>query len=310
MSLPRATGHPDYSSAGTSKFIPEIWSGKLLVKFYEATVLSEITNTDYEGEIKGHGDKVIIRTIPSISIKDYVKGQKLTYETPESPAVELLIDKGKYWAFVVDRVDKVQSDIALLDKWAGDASEQLKIAIDKDVLGNIYDDVHAANKGATAGLKSASFNLGTTGAPVALTPTNILDTIVDCGTVLDEQTVPEDGRFMVLPPWAVGMLKKSDIKDASLTGDNTSVLRNGRVGMIDRFTIYTSNLLATTTDGAYTVYNIIFGHKLATTFANQITETETLKSAEVFGDLVRGLSVYGYKVLKPEALGWLYARKG
>lgn len=263
----------------------------------------------YEGEIKGQGDKIIIRTIPTISIKEYKKGMTLTYDRPENPSTELLIDKGFYWAFTVDRVDKVQSDIGLLDQWAQDASQQLKISLDTKVLQDIYNDGHAKNMGATAGIKSESFDLGVYGSPLALTSSNILDKIVDCGTVLDEQNCPEDGRFLIMPPWASGMLKKSDIKDASMTGDGTSVLRNGRVGMIDRFTIYNSNLLKTTSDSPYTVYNMLFGHKMATTFATQLTETETLKAESTFGDLVRGLLVYGYKVLKTECLGCLYARK-
>jgi len=71
MGLARVSGHPDYSASGASKFIPEIWSGKLLVKFYDATVLPQISNTDYEGEIKNQGDKVYIRTRGSVTIKKY-----------------------------------------------------------------------------------------------------------------------------------------------------------------------------------------------------------------------------------------------
>jgi hypothetical protein len=293
MSFPRVAGHPDYSSGGTNKFIPEVWSGKLVANLYDATVLNAITNTDYEGEIKGFGDKVIIRTTPTTTIKTYSKGMKLTYETPESPSLELPIDQGLYWAFVVDHVDKYQADVPLMDNWSKDASEQLKISVDSDVLSWM-----------------PAFNLGATSAPVALTANNILEYIVDCGTVLDEQNIPQDGRYIVLPPLLIGLIKKSDIKDASLTGDGVSVLRNGRVGMIDRFTIYSSNLLTTVAETAGTTYKIPFGHKMATTFATQITETEALKAESTFGDLVRGLMVYGRKVIKDEALGRLYGYKG
>jgi len=306
MAFPRVPGHPDYSSSGTAKFIPEIWSGKLVVNLYDATVLAAITNTDYEGEIKGHGDKVIIRGIPVTSVKAYKKGMTLVYDRPEKPAIELLIDQGYYWAFVVDHVDKYQADVSLMDQWSRDASLRMKIQLDTDVLADVYQRVHAKNKGATAGVKSGAFNLGTTGSPVALTPSNVLDYIVDMGTVLDEQNAPEEGRFVVLPAWACGMIKKSDIKDASLTGDGESTLRNGRIGMIDTFTVYKSNLLKTD----LTYYNAIFGHKMATTFATQITETESLKAESTFGDLVRGLLVFGFKVTKPEALGWLCIKKG
>lgn len=279
------------------------------MNLYDATVLNAITNTDYEGEIKGYGDKVIIRTIPNTVIKKYSKGMKLTYDTPESPSLELLIDQGFYWAFIVDKVDKYQADVPLMDNWSKDASEQLKISLDTDVLGWMPGLADSLNRGATAGRKSGAFNLGVAGTPVGVTSSNVLDYIVDCGTVLDEQNVPEDGRYMVLPPLLINLVKKSDIKDASLTGDGVSVLRNGRIGMIDRFTIYSSNLLATVAESAGTTYKIPFGHKMATTFATQITETESLKAESTFGDLVRGLMVYGRQVIKDDALGMWYAYK-
>lgn len=244
-----------------------------------------------------------------MTINTYVKGQKLNYEKQESTPIELLIDKGFYWAFTVDRVDKVQSDIRLMEIFSQDAAEQLKIKMDQTVLQDIYSSVHASNKGLTAGVKSASLNLGVSGTPLALTTTNILDVIVDCGIALDEQNIPEDGRFIVVPPWMVGLIKKSDLKDASMTGDPKSPLRNGLIGMIDRFKIFVSNNLKTATDGS-TCYHCVFGIPYATTFASQITETESLKAESTFGDLVRGLQVFGYKVIKPEALGDLYVYKG
>jgi hypothetical protein len=308
--ITRDTGYTDLSSTSTGKFIPQIWSGKLVEKFYDATVFGEIASTDYEGEISSMGDKVIIRTTPSLTINDYTIGASLDYEQPNNPAVELDIDKGKYFAFQVDDVDEMQADIDIMDDWAGDGGEQMKIAVDTDLLANIYSDVAAANAGATAGRKSSSFNLGTTGTPVALTKANILDYIVDLGTVLDEQNVPETGRWLVLPAWACGMIKKSDLKDASLAGDGTSVLRNGRVGMIDRFMLYMSNNVATTTDGSDTVYNIIAGHKAGLTFAAQMTKMETLPNPNSFGQLIRGLNVYGYKVIEGAYLAHLYAKKG
>src|SRR3990167_4468272 len=149
--FPVATGMPNYSPTGTNRFIPEIWSGKLVVKFYDACVLADISNTDYEGDIKKHGDTVIIRTIPNMTIRTYKKGQVLQTERPESPSLSLLIDKVQYFGIVIDDVDRYQSDIPLMDKWAEDASEQMKIVVDTEVLGAVYADVAAANKGATAG---------------------------------------------------------------------------------------------------------------------------------------------------------------
>jgi hypothetical protein len=171
MGFPVSSGRPNYSG----NFIPEIWSGKLIENFYDATVLAAIANTDYEGEIKSMGDTVNIRTTPEITIKSYVKGQTLQVENPDKPKLQLVIDKGEYFACIEDDVDKVQSDIALMDTWSKDASERMKIKIDQRVLTDLLPDVAAANKGATAGRISGNINLGTTAAPVAISKTTVLD---------------------------------------------------------------------------------------------------------------------------------------
>ena len=300
MSFPVAGGRPNYSG----NFIPEIWSGKLIENFYDATVLAAISNTDYEGEIRNMGDTVNIRTTPEITIRDYVKGQTLTVENPDKPKLQLVIDKGEYFACVEDDVDKVQSDINLMDTWSKDASERMKIKIDQRVLTDLLPGIAATNKGATAGEQSASFNLGTTGAPLTVSKdgaggtTSVVDLVVDMGTVLDEANAPEADRFLVIPAKMAGLVKKSELKDASLTGDGTSVVRNGRLGMIDRFTIYVSHNLYVDSGK----YSIIAGHKMGFTFASQMTEMESLRSESTFGNIIRGLQVYGYKVVKPEAL--------
>jgi hypothetical protein len=291
---PIATGHPDYS--GT--FIPEVWSGKLIENFYDATVLAAISNTDYEGEIRKYGDTVNIRTTPEIEIKEYKKGQTLELSKPEAPKIQLLIDQGEYFACVEDDVDKVQSDIAMMDMWTKDASERMKIRVDSKVLGSIAGDVAAINRGATAGRISQNINLGTATAAVAITKSNVLDFIVDLGTVLDEANAPEDNRYLVIPAKMAGMIKKSDLRDASLAGDSTSIMRNGRLGMIDRFTLYMSHNLPNT-DGKFSIYA---GHKMGLTFASQMTNMESLRAETTFGTVVRGLQVYGFKVVKPEAL--------
>jgi len=301
MSYPVSAGRPNYSG----NFIPEIWSGKLIENFYDATVLAAIANTDYEGEIKNQGDTVNIRTIPNITIRDYVKGQSLVVENPDKPKLQLVIDKGEYFACVEDDIDRVQSDVKLMDMWSKDASEQMKIKIDQRVLTDILPDIAATNKGANAGAVSGAFNLGTTGAPLTVTKdgasstTSVTDLVVDMGTVLDEANCPEQNRFLIIPARMAGLIKKSELKDASLTGDSQSPLRNGRLGMIDRFTIYVSHNLKVTSS---TKYSIIAGTKMGFTFASQMTEMETIRSETTFGDIIRGLQVYGYKVVKPEAL--------
>jgi len=302
MGLAVAGGVANYSSTGannTSKFIPQIWSAKLVEKFYDATVFGEIANTDYEGEISAHGDKVVIRTVASITINNYIKGQALTYQQPESANVELNIDQGKYFAFELKTVDKHQSDINLMNQWATDGGEQMKISVDTDILGAIPASAHAQNAGLTAGRISANISLGSAVTPLAVTKTNVLDVIVDMGTVLDEQSAPETNRWLVLPARIMGMIKKSDLKDASITGDSQSTLRNGRVGSIDRFTIYSSNNVNVTAGK----YDIVFGHKSALTFAGQITEMDEIPNPNDFGTLARSLFVFGFEVIKTNMLG-------
>lgn len=294
MAYPNAAGRPQYSG----NFIPEIWSGKLIENFYDATVLAAISNTDYEGEIRQYGDTVNIRTTPEITIRTYTKGQTLQVENPDKPKLQLLIDKGEYFSCIEDDVDKVQSDIALMDTWSKDASERMKIKIDQRVLTDLLPDIASTNKGAAAGRITGNIDLGTTGTPVAITKSNVLDYIVDLGTVLDEANAPEAGRFLVIPAKMAGMIKKSDLKDASITGDSMSVIRNGRLGMIDRFTIYMSHNLSVSSGK----FSLIAGHKMGFTFASQMTNMETIRSESTFGNIVRGLQVYGYKVVKPEAL--------
>jgi hypothetical protein len=300
MSFPVSPGRPNYSG----NFIPEIWSGKLIENFYDATVLAAISNTDYEGEIRQYGDTVNIRTTPEITIRDYVKGQSLTVENPDKPKIQLVIDKGEYFACVEDDVDKVQSDINLMDTWSKDASERMKIKIDQRVLTDILPGISAFNKGATAGEQTLSFNLGTTGAPLTVTKdgasstTSVVDLLVDLGTVLDEANAPEGDRFVVIPAKMAGLIKKSELKDASLTGDSMSIVRNGRLGMVDRFTIYVSHNLNVSSGK----YSIVAGHKMGFTFASQMTNMETIRSESTFGNIIRGLQVYGYKVVKGEAL--------
>lgn len=305
----------------TSKFIPDVWSGKLQVKYYVATCLSEITNNDWEGEIKDTGDTVIIRSIPNITISDYTKGLALSTQVPTSTPISLTIDKGKYFQVVVDDVDKVQSDVQLMNAFTDDAGEQMKIKVELDVFGAVPALAVAANKGNTAGAISGNIVLGAAGGTnganncfvskaalttgtgaTAATAKSVIDHIVDMNLCLDEQNVPESGRFVVVPAAFAARVKKSDLKDASMTGDGTSPMRNGRIGMIDRSTVYVSNNTTRTTNGTATEHTIFAGTKDAISFASQITKMESLRAQTTFGDLVRGLNVYGYQVTKPEAL--------
>jgi hypothetical protein len=304
---------PSYS--GT--FIPVIWSSKLNVKFYAASVFPAIANTDWEGEISNMGDKVIIQNAPSITINNYVVGTNLTYEVPVPSTVELTINKGKSFSFQISDVLNYQSKPGLMDMFSNDASEQMRVAVDADGLLGVYNGGAAANKGATAGVKSAGYNMGTDAAPVTLTPSNVLQKILEMASILDEQNIPESNRWLLIDPYTRVLLMQSNLAQAQFMGDAKSIVRNGMIGMIDRFTVYVSNqlpvaaagqdFLGQAQGGALKRRAIVAGHKSAIAFASQMVKLETLRNPNDFGDLVRGLQVYGYAVLNPKGLVLLLA---
>jgi hypothetical protein len=310
------TTPPIYPAGGTGNtlaatgFIPEIWSGKLVEKFYASTVLAAISNTDYEGEIKNQGDKVKIRTKPTITISDYRADGSLALQRPSGNVVELNIDNGKYFNTILDDVMDVQSDLNLLSMWSDDAAEQMKITIDTAVLAGILGQANSFNRGTTAGKISGNINLGVTTSPLSTTAApaagkvDILSVILRLGQCLDEQNIPETGRWVVLPTWAATLIKQSELRQAYLSGDGVSILRNGRLGMVDRFTLYTSNLLPTGVAGGLAAgeTSIYAGHAHGLTFASQVSKVETLRSEQTFGTVLRGLQVYGYKVIDGTAI--------
>ena len=312
---------PGGQVAYSGSFIPALWSGKLAQKFYAATVFGEIANTDWQGDITGMGDTVIINTIPTITINSYSVGQNLAYEVPAPSTITLVINKGKYFGVNVNNVLELQAKPKLMDMFTNDAAMQMKIQIDKDVLYTNFNQGAAANQGATAGAISGSFNLGTDLAPVTLTASNILSSITALSSVLDENNVPETDRWLVITPTERQILMQSNLAQAQFMGDASSVLRNGKIGMIDRFTVYVSNLVPrgaagktymnpnTGTDATLTSalkrHAVIAGHKSAITFASQIAKVESLQNPNDFGTLVRGLNVYGTQVAQANGLALL-----
>lgn len=307
---------PSYS--GT--FIPTIWSAKMNAKFYAATVFGEVANTNWQGEISGVGDKVIINDVPSLTISDYTPGTALQYEVPTPSTQELQINNAKSFAFRVDDILRMQSKPNLIDTFSGDAAQQMKIAIDSTVLFGTFDGGVAANKGATAGKVTGAYNLGNKTTPITLSATNTLSLITMMAAVLDEQNVPESDRWLIIDPATRNWLMQSPLAQAYFTNDSQSIVRNGKIGMIDRFSVYVSNLLprkdaakawvSGLTDpatgaadaGTAKARVLLAGHKSAITFASQMTKVENLRIQDNFGDYVRGLNVFGYKVVKGESL--------
>lgn len=314
--------NPSYSGS----FIPTVWSAKMNAKFYATTVFSDIANTDWQGEISNMGDKVVINTPPTLTVSNYVPGAGLNYEVPTPIVQELLIDKGKYFAFHVNDVLEYQSKPDLIDTFSADAAQQMRIAIDSDVLYRAFNQADAANKGATAGAKSGKYNLGTDAAPVTLTASNVLEKILQMASVMDEQNLPDDSRWLLIDPYTRSLLMQSNLAQANFMGDNTSIVRNGLIGTIDRFKLYVTNHLPKAVAGANTPWIsgdgtdssvtstsglarrvLLAGHKSALTFASQITKMETVRNQSDFGDYVRSLNVYGSKVVQPKSLVTLVA---
>jgi len=274
-----------FSTGTTSEvnFIPAIFSKLLQSKFYKQSVLPAISNTAYEGEITGAGEKVVIRTVPAVTINDYAGS--ITTQELTTAKVELLIDKAKYYSFKVDDVLAAQADINLLEAASSDASEGMRIAVETDVLAG-------AVTGAT-----------TIQSQATISASNVLTSILSMSTALDNLNIPEEGRFIVLSPEFVSLLKQSELRQAYLTGDDTSPLRNGKVGVVDRFTVYQSNMLYTPGSGSDSGYtHVLAGHPKAISFASQFTNAETVRMESTFGDQIRGLKVFGSKVVTPDAL--------
>jgi hypothetical protein len=308
----------------TGSFIPTLWSGKLLAKFYQNTMLAEITNTDYEGELRNKGDTIRIRTAPSITINDYTgAGSTLTTEVPTPIFQDMVVDQAKYFSVQTNDVLAQQADMDLMNMFTDDAAKQMKIVIEDEVFFNnfITEGPAAANSGATAGALSGAYDLGTDLAPIdTSTANNLLECILRMSAAMDEQNIPEDGRWLILTPYDRQILMRSDIAQAYFSGDASSTIRTGKIGMLDRFTVYVSNLLPRGDAGKALVSGLtdpatggavgsalvrrtmIAGTKHANSFAMTISKTEPLRNQTDFGDIVRGLAVFGRKVVKPDAM--------
>jgi hypothetical protein len=263
-------------------FIPIIWSTKLNYKFYKATYFKEIFNADWQSAIGGIGSKVMIRIRPTVAVGKYKTNQPIAYQDMTDEFIELVIDQTEYFAFKLDDIDKAQQDIAVTGEVQFDADKQMKIAQETQIYSTIYADA------------------GNAISQTALDKTNVIDWFVDAGVLLDEKNVPQENRWAIIPPKVRGLISKSDLKNAAIMGDGPSILRKKAdyVGNINGFEVLQSNCLAKVGN----VHRCMFGQKSAVTWASQIDKVENLRLQDSFGDAVRGLYVYGYKVNQPDAL--------
>lgn len=267
-------------------FIPEIWTARLLAHLETALVFAQsgIVNRDYEGEIAQKGDTVRIGAIGNVTVKEFTKNADIDApETLSDDMTSLVIAEADYFNFQVDDVDARQTAPNLVDGATRNAAYGMAKKADQIV-------------GAA---------MGSDGTAVSTSETEAYDQLVDCGTQLDEADVPADGRFAIVPAWYYGLLQKDDRFVASGAGSAAQTLANGQIGEAAGFRVIKSN------NGpvASSAYKIITGHAIATSYAEQINKVEAFRPERRFADAVKGLHLYGVKVVRPEALAILTATR-
>lgn len=273
----------------TNNFIPTIWSARLLANLNKALVYGNLVNHDYEGEIKGPGATVTINQVGDITVSDFDKAKGLADpEQVSTTDMQLIVDQAKAFNFGVNDIDKVQSAVGLMDAAMQRASYALADVQDQYIAG-FYTGVDAVN------------TIGSDTTPIVPTKDDAYDHLVDLGTKLDEANVPSVGRWAVVPAWYYGLL----LKDARFTR-NMATMQTGNTGIVDSFTVYKSNNVPNT---AGAKYKIIAGTNAAISFAQQITEMEAYRPEKNFSDAIKGLSVYGAKLLQPKGIAVLTANK-
>ena len=308
-----------YGNLPTGNFQAEIYSQKVLKFFRRASVVEDITNTDYAGEIENFGDTVRIMKEPTVTISAYTRGSVVTPQDLADDEIQLAVDQAQAFAFKVDDIEERQSHVNFEALATSSGAFSLKRNYDKNVLQAMIDG--AGIKGASGSVETDT-NLGTSGTPVTVAGSDAGDDVVNLMALmarkLDEQDVPEENRWFVAPPIVYQNLYAAGAKiaEVQVTGDNQSPMRNGMLTAqkVMGFTLYKSNALrqsadaTTTTDmvslsGVATGENIVLaGHMSSTATANSIAKTEVIRDPDSFADVVRGLHVYGRKVIRPESL--------
>ncbi|MBL3664525.1 P22 coat protein - protein 5 domain protein [Streptomyces sp. M2CJ-2] len=274
-----------------NNFKPEIWSAQLLDALENALVYAQpgLVNRDYEGEISQQGQSVHITTIGDPTIFDYDKSSNINYEEVETAGTDLVIDQAKAFAFRLDDVDKAQALLNPMTKMAQNAAYALRDRADAYVA-SLYTGAAAANV------------LGSTGSPINThgTATDAYDKVlVPLRTRLDRANVPTEGRYVVVSPEFEGSLLKDDRFVRVDASGSEAGLRNGMVGRAAGFDILKSNNTPVPSGDTQVIQA---GYPGAITYAEQILETEALRLQNTIADGVRGLHVYGAKLLRPTGI--------
>ena len=292
-----------------SFFLPSVYSKKVLNFFRKASVVEAITNTDYAGEISAYGDSVKIIKEPVISVSDYTRGSDTTDTKLTDQEISLVVDSAKAFKFIVDDIETNMSHVNFKEVASSSAAYALKDAYDAAVLATMFAGVSASGPDHVIGADAAAGTGGVaeTTASVDLlgsdgTGVDAIDLMARMARLLDDQNVPEEGRWFVAPPSFYEELSQSGSKLLSVDFNaGQGSIRNGLVssGKLRGFDMYKSNNIAATSNATG---KVMAGHISSTATANTILSTEVLRDPTSFGDIVRGLHVYGAKVLRDDAL--------
>ena len=285
-------------------FIPEIYSKKVQIALRKAAVAEAICNTDYMGEISNFGDTVNIIKEPQITVADYTRGLTVTSTNLTDQELVLTIDQAKSFSFKLDDLEKRFSHVNFQAVASDNAAYALRDAMDSNIL-------TAINAGATVttgmGTTSVPIDIGFTGSKV-----DPLNQMALAAKELDEANAPEEGRWFVAAPEWYNALSNSASKLLSVDFNaGQGSIRNGLVasGLLRGFQMYKSNNMPTndlsgaSPAGSATAPVALFGHISATSAASAMNKVETIRDTDTFSDIVRGLMVWGRKVLRPEIVG-------
>lgn len=277
-------------------FIPTVWSALILSSLDKALVYGQpnVVNRDYEGLISQQGDSVKINSIGDVTVKTYTKNTDIDDPETFNDAGQMLnITEADYFNFAVDDVDKAQTNTSVMEEAMRRAAYSLRDVADQFIASH-HVNVPAGNL------------LGDDTTPIVPTATTAYDKLVDLSVLLDEANVPMEGRFCVVPAWYHGLLLKDDRFVAAGTVVTDSILRNGMIGQAAGMNILKSNNAPNT---AGVKYKIIAGHSIGFSFANQVTKVEAYRKEKGFSDGMKGLSIYGGKLVRPTAWAVLTANK-
>ena len=309
-----------YGNLPSGNFAPEIFSQKVLKFFRRASVVEDITNTDYAGEIENFGDTVRIIKEPTVTVSSYTRGSVVNAQDLADDQITMVVDNANAFAFKIDDIEERHSHVNFEALATSSGAFALKRKYDANVLQAISDGAGLAgadDASLSGGLTTTNSALGTASAPVNVETDDAgINLMLLMARTLDDQSVPEENRWFVAPPIFYEKMFQAGnkIAEVQVTGDASSPLRNGLAipGTLAGFRCYKSTALNSTagtdqvtltgvaTDASENI--ILAGHMSSTSTASHIAKTEVVRSTESFSDVIRGLHVFGRKVLRPEAV--------